>query len=157
MIRSADPRIVALLPVRPDQRSALAEPFGHTTVLGHTIARLNRCRGLDRIVLLHGSNDEPPALPDSVDPQRVRRLATDEPIEDERRAERLAARRWAPAAWRGGLGGATCYDEPLAPAAMAEAMRHAVAAGRLARHAGRIPARLYATGSTTDRGKPEFD
>lgn len=42
------------------------------------------------------------------------------------------------------------------PAAMAEAMRHAVAGGRLARAAGRIPTRLYATGSTTDRGKPDF-
>lgn len=42
------------------------------------------------------------------------------------------------------------------PAAMAEAMRHGVAAGRLARLAGRIPARLYATASTTDRGKPEL-
>lgn len=42
------------------------------------------------------------------------------------------------------------------PAAMAEAMRHGVAAGRLARLAGRIPTRLYATASTTDRGKPEL-
>lgn len=42
------------------------------------------------------------------------------------------------------------------PAAMAQAMRHAVVGGRLARHAGRIPTRLYASGSTTDRGKPEF-
>lgn len=42
------------------------------------------------------------------------------------------------------------------PAAMAEAMRHAVIGGRLAREAGRIPTRLYASGSTTDRGKPEF-
>lgn len=42
------------------------------------------------------------------------------------------------------------------PAAMAEAMRHAVVGGRLARDAGRIPTRLYASGSTTDRGKPEF-
>lgn len=42
------------------------------------------------------------------------------------------------------------------PAAMAEAMRHGVVAGRLARRAGRIPARLYATASTTDRGRPDF-
>ncbi len=42
------------------------------------------------------------------------------------------------------------------PAAMAQALRHAVVGGRLARDAGRIPTRLYASGSTTDRGKPEF-
>lgn len=38
------------------------------------------------------------------------------------------------------------------PAAMAEAMRKAVDAGRLARHAGRIPKRLYAQASTPDEG-----
>ena len=38
------------------------------------------------------------------------------------------------------------------PEAMAAAMRHAVAAGRLARGAGRIPRRLHATASTTPEG-----
>src|SRR5271166_1910522 len=39
---------------------------------------------------------------------------------------------------------------------MASAMRHAVEAGRLARTAGRIPRRLYATASTTNEGLPDF-
>ena len=43
------------------------------------------------------------------------------------------------------------------PAAMARAMRAAVAAGRLARAAGRIPRRLYAQASTPDEGLPELD
>ncbi|MEU4693258.1 thiazole synthase [Actinoplanes sp. NPDC023714] len=38
------------------------------------------------------------------------------------------------------------------PAAMASAMRHAVAAGRLARTAGRIPRRFHALASTQDDG-----
>jgi thiazole synthase len=42
------------------------------------------------------------------------------------------------------------------PAAMAEAMRKAVEAGRLARHAGRIPRRLYAEASTPDEGLAEL-
>ncbi|HTA33340.1 MAG TPA: thiazole synthase [Solirubrobacteraceae bacterium] len=42
------------------------------------------------------------------------------------------------------------------PVAMARAMRAAVAAGRLARGAGRIPRRHYATASTPERGLPEF-
>ena len=42
------------------------------------------------------------------------------------------------------------------PAVMAEAMRHAVAAGRLARRAGRIPRRLYAEASTTFEGMPDL-
>ena len=43
------------------------------------------------------------------------------------------------------------------PAAMARAMRAAVAAGRQARAAGRIPRRLYAQASTPDEGLPELD
>jgi thiazole synthase len=43
------------------------------------------------------------------------------------------------------------------PVRMARAMRHAVEAGRLARTAGRIPRRLYATASTPDEGLPDFD
>jgi thiazole synthase len=42
------------------------------------------------------------------------------------------------------------------PVRMARAMRHAVEAGRLARGAGRIPRRMYATASTPDAGLAEF-
>jgi thiazole synthase len=42
------------------------------------------------------------------------------------------------------------------PVAMAEAIRKAVEAGRLARGAGRIPRRLYAEASTPDAGLPDF-
>jgi thiazole synthase len=42
------------------------------------------------------------------------------------------------------------------PVQMARAMRHAVEGGRLARGAGRIPRRLYATASTTNEGLPEL-
>jgi thiazole synthase len=42
------------------------------------------------------------------------------------------------------------------PVRMASAMRHAVQAGRLARTAGRIPRRRYATASTPADGLPEF-
>ncbi|HEX4484079.1 MAG TPA: thiazole synthase [Solirubrobacteraceae bacterium] len=42
------------------------------------------------------------------------------------------------------------------PARMASAMRAGVLAGRLARGAGRIPRRLYATASTPDAGLPDF-
>jgi thiazole synthase len=43
------------------------------------------------------------------------------------------------------------------PAAMAEAMRKAVEAGRLAYRAGRIPRRLYAEASTPFEGLPDLD
>jgi thiazole synthase len=40
------------------------------------------------------------------------------------------------------------------PDLMAEAMRHSVEAGHAARHAGRIPTRLYAEASTPEEGMP---
>jgi thiazole synthase len=43
------------------------------------------------------------------------------------------------------------------PVAMARAMRAAVHAGRLAHGAGRIPRRHYATASTPDEGRAQFD
>jgi thiazole synthase len=43
------------------------------------------------------------------------------------------------------------------PVAMADAIRLAVTAGRLARGAGRIPRRLYAEASTPEEGVPVFD
>jgi thiazole synthase len=43
------------------------------------------------------------------------------------------------------------------PARMAEAMRRAVEAGRLARRAGRIPERRYAEASTAFEGAPDLD
>ncbi len=43
------------------------------------------------------------------------------------------------------------------PVAMAYAMRLAVEAGRLAAGAGRIPRRTYATASTPDQGRPQFE
>jgi thiazole synthase len=42
------------------------------------------------------------------------------------------------------------------PVRMAAAMRGAVQAGRLARTAGRIPRRRYATASTPEQGLPDF-
>jgi thiazole synthase len=39
---------------------------------------------------------------------------------------------------------------------MAEAMRKAVEAGRLAFKAGRIPRRLHAQASTPDEGRPDI-
>ena len=42
------------------------------------------------------------------------------------------------------------------PARMAEAMRHAVLAGRLAYESGRIPRRFHALASTVDEGRPDL-
>lgn len=52
---------------------------------------------------------------------------------------------------------ASAVTRAQSPAVMAEAMRKAVEAGRLAFAAGRIPRRLYAEASSTFEGLPELD
>jgi thiazole synthase len=51
---------------------------------------------------------------------------------------------------------ATAISRAEDPVAMARAIRLAVEAGHLARHAGRIPRRLYAEASTPESGVPDF-
>jgi thiazole synthase len=51
---------------------------------------------------------------------------------------------------------ATAISRAEDPVAMARAIRLAVEAGHLARHAGRIPRRLYAEASTSETGVPDF-
>jgi thiazole synthase len=52
---------------------------------------------------------------------------------------------------------ATAITRARQPAVMAQAMRHAVSAGRLAQQAGRIPRRRYGQASTEDDGLADFD
>ena len=51
----------------------------------------------------------------------------------------------------------TAVSGAMHPVQMAAAIGHAVAGGRLARRAGRIPRRLYAQASTPDDGRVEVD
>ncbi len=120
-------RAAAVIPVDHD-RSPLGVPrsldahFRGTPLLRVTLARLSRCKHIDSAILL------------STDPARTRALTTDrinnirihveriDPAALRARADRLRpARALADSSWRGGLCGATIYDELLhtAPAAAA--------------------------------------
>ncbi len=114
-------RVVGLIVVEPGRsRRGLSTDhdtaFGATTVLGATIERLRGCEQLDEIVVIHAADQPPPAV------RGVRCHASGQPLDDAGHRRCIAARKWSPNAWRGGLGGATVYDELLAPAAMAEAL-----------------------------------
>src|SRR5262249_48653089 len=87
------------------------------------LRRLARCASFESVVIL------------AADPEGARRLAgpiapglcvefrrTDGPPMGERLDAIRAARAWAPACWRGGLGGFTVYDEVCAPASMLAVM-----------------------------------
>lgn len=110
----------------------LAWPLaGERNALQLTLARLCRCEGLDRIVLLTDH------------PERVRRILGDErairghrpdaptieiehteghPLGDRRHGV-AGARAFAPHAWRAGLCGMTVWDEAFCPSIAIEAMR----------------------------------
>lgn len=82
-------------------------------VLAQTVERLSRIEQVDDVVVVH-----PPG-------QSVQTTApaVQAPVRDERTASIVSARKWALNAWRGGLGGATCYDELLPASAMLRAMQ----------------------------------
>lgn len=96
----------------------LDSDFAGRAVLAATLERLGRVRGIERIILLAPSAFDPRPL---FDPRRV-----DVPVEieacgrtpfpDEQRVIRIA-RLWSDTAWRGGINGASVWDEVLAPAA----------------------------------------
>ncbi len=78
---------------------------------------------VDRIVILHPLGQQPLALIDASDhPKPIVAHAFD-PADDPHAAQRAAARKWALGAWRGGLGGATCYDELLPAGPLLAAMQ----------------------------------
>ena len=87
-------------------------------VLAHTVARAMRVEAVERVVLIHpASHHLDAALLDALPLHKPLTLHADpDDLEDGYTPRRRASRAWAPAAWRGGLGSATCYDE-LLPAA----------------------------------------
>lgn len=127
MIRSAH-RVIATIPIAPGRYrgldAGLDDSFGSTTVLGSTLRRLARCDRIDRIVLIRAASTPVPTLPDDPAVQRmISEHITPGPIADAMHAARISARKWSPTAWRGGIGGATIYDEGLALDTMTAAAR----------------------------------
>ncbi len=115
---------------RLGQPAWLSDRLGSASVLEHTVRRAARVAGVAKIVLVHPAGQDPLAL--------LRRANVEVPIaahadenglEDAHTPRWVAARKWAPHAWRGGLGGATCFDELLPAAPLARALRAHAPAG----------------------------
>ncbi len=91
-------------------------------LLRQTLERLAGVAAIEHVVVVHPPGqavaellaNQPTALPRSFLPVLV---------PDGYTASHQVARKWALRAWRGGLGGATCYDELLPAAAWAAAMQ----------------------------------
>ncbi|MBI1335810.1 MAG: hypothetical protein GC164_02480 [Phycisphaera sp.] len=125
------PRTLALIPTdtqvsRLGLPARLHEKFDGKTVLAHTVERVAMTRNIDAIVILHPEDRDPAPLITQVKPAQPLHFFPIKPghFNDDRTPMRIAARKWSLTAWRGGIGGMTCYDELLPAKPLAEALHH---------------------------------
>ena len=122
------PKTIALIPLDL-QRSRLGLPalWSHQLagqpILHHTLHRLARVVELDAIVLVHPARQAVALLWQGLKVGKpILTHVAEAGLFDRWWGRRTAARKVAPAAWRGGLGGAGCYDELLPAKPLLDAM-----------------------------------
>ncbi len=111
---NAASRIVGLIAWHAE-RHALGWPRGQDgeALLTRTVTKLQEC-AVDRVIIVG-----PGALPDI---EGVTHHETTLDLFDTHHTMQIAARKFSPRVWRGGVAGATCYDEVIHPTAMVEAL-----------------------------------
>jgi len=113
--------VIALIPTdlqatRLGLRARLDDVLGDANVLEHTVRRAARVKRVEKIVLVHPAGQDPLSL---IDQDKLKlgipvEAHTDtNGLRDGMTGRWASARKWAQPNWRGGLGGATCYDELL--------------------------------------------
>jgi hypothetical protein len=131
--------LIALIPTDLQRsRLGLAPRVGNDlagrSVLARTVERIARVKAVGKIILVHPAGQEPLSVLRGV-PLTKPVVGFGDPagLVDAFTPMWRSARKFAPHAWRGGLGGATCYDE-LLPAAplMAALEAHGADAALLA-------------------------
>ncbi|MBL4701374.1 MAG: SPASM domain-containing protein [Phycisphaeraceae bacterium] len=92
--------------------SRIANDLGGKSVLQQTVLRLDQIKSVRKIVIVHPLGQD---LSDLVTAGKKPLLFHADPdgLTDKFTNMRQVARKWAMPNWRGGLGGATCYDELL--------------------------------------------
>ncbi len=122
------PRVIALILTdtqtsRLGLTSLLEDRIRGRSVLEHTLARVAKISAVQKIVLVHPSGQRPlERLKDQTFSKPVETFEDPEGLTDAYHPMRRAARKWSLTAWRGGLGGATCYDELLPAGPLLAAM-----------------------------------
>ncbi len=120
--------VIALIPTdtqtsRLGLRARLDDKLNGESVLGHTVGRAASIPSVEKIVLIHPPGQDPMSL---IEPGSIKKPVTTylDPgcLSDRQTARWVAARKWAQPNWRGGLGGATCYDELLPPGPLVAAL-----------------------------------
>jgi len=121
----------ALIVTRPTRTalglpSRIAESLGDRPVIAHTLQRIARVPGVDRLVLVHPADDDPrPLIAPFVEGigKPVEYHADPDQLIDPAGKKWPVARAFALTSWRGGLGQATCYDELLPARPLFSAMQ----------------------------------
>ncbi len=123
-------RVAAVIAIDPDRGGLytprdLALPFvAGRNALQCVLERLARTQHVRDVVLLAEDVDRAKGIIGDAPPSlRLHWRRTDGAPMGERARAIGMGRLWTPAAWRGGLGGLTCYDEALALPPTAEALR----------------------------------
>ncbi len=123
--------IIALIPTdtrtgRLGLRARLGDRLGGLNVLEHTVRRAASIKQVEKVVLIHPPGQDPLSLID------LTKLKPGKPVvaqmdvnglSDGMTGHWVSARKWAQPNWRGGLGGASCYDELLPPGPLVEALK----------------------------------
>lgn len=90
--------------------SHLADTISGVSVLQRTVRRVEQIKSVRKIVIVHPQDQD---VSDLVSQNKKPVTFFPANLTDKFTAMRQAARKWAMVNWRGGLGGATCYDELL--------------------------------------------
>jgi hypothetical protein len=104
---------------------SLLDDLAGKTVLGHTIDRVAEIEGVERIVLMHPSDQSLTGLFDD----KVNGVPITTAIAEHREQDAWlrgvigSGRKWSLTAWRGGIGGMTIYDELLPAHAFLKVMQ----------------------------------
>ncbi len=127
-------KVVALIPMDLRQTplglpSLLLHRVAGQSILQRTLMRVAQVDAIESIVLVHPVGQAPLSSLDlDLIDKPVRTFACETPSHtDTQQRSRLAGRKWSLHSWRGGLGSATCYDELLPAAPLADAMKFAQA------------------------------
>jgi hypothetical protein len=120
--------VLALIPIdlhrgRLGTRRNACDELSGDSVLMHTVRRIARVVEVDAIVLVHPAGQDPLAAVDTrgID-KPIHAMSDPDGLVDRHTGRLRIARQWAPAAWRGGLGGACVFDELLPPDPLLAAM-----------------------------------
>lgn len=123
--------IIALIPTdtqtsRLGARARLDDRLGGLNILEHTVRKAASISQVEKVVLIHPPGQDPLAQID------LNKLKPGKPVvahmapaglNDPMTRRWVAARKWSQPNWRGGLGGASCYDELLPPGPLVETLK----------------------------------